>query len=343
MVLLEDEAPKVLIVDDDVDNLSALVEMLDSLHLDLVVAINAKETYERIQLYDFDLILLDVLMPEIDGYEICTELKKSPKYKDIPIIFISALSSVEDKLKGFKVGCDDYITKPFIKNELIARVKLHLQKALLLKSLRELLRKSYHELYNPLSIINTSLELQTMKFENTKYLEAITVASRTLQIIYDDLYYSISNETSSKLKSYIDLSSFVKERIDYFSYFEKSKNINIDFSSSGNTTIKIRDIDIHRIVDNTLSNAIKYASSNSTVYISTVEVDDSVVLEIKNYGSEIKNPHLIFNQGYRENYETIGMGIGLDIVASICHKYNITAEVVSKDNETCFRYTILKD
>jgi len=342
MTLVEDEAPKVLIVDGKIENLTVLVEMLEPLKLDLVLALNAKEVYERIQVYDFDLILLDIILPEIDGYEVCRELKTSAKYKNIPLIFISALGAMEDKLKGFKVGCDDYIVKPFIQKELIARIKLHLQKGRIVKSLEELLRKSYHELYNPLAIINTSLELQTLQYGTTKYTESITIASKTLQIIYDDLYYSLSPQ-SYKVASKIDLAVFVKKRIDYFDYFEKSKNIEIKLNTIGNAIVKIREVDIQRIVDNTISNAMKYASSNSIVYIDVIEEDERVILKFKNFGSEIKNPHLIFNQGYRENYEKLGMGIGLGIVASICYENFIEAEVYSSNNETCFSYMIKKN
>ncbi len=343
MVLLENGSPKVLIVDDKAENLAILVEMLRPLNLELVLALSAKEVYERVKLYDFDLILLDIVMPEIDGYTVCKELKKSQKYRDIPLIFISSLSGCEDKIKGFASGGDDYITKPLIQKELLARVKLHLQKGILFKSLKQLLRKSYHELYNPLAVINTSLEMQTIKNGSTNYTDAITVASRTLQTVYDDLYYSLSPQTLQQKRVEIDLSKFVQKRIDYFYYFKESKNINIEFNTTDECLVGIGEADLQRIVDNTLSNAIKYASSNSIVNIEVLNMDDSILFRSKNRGSVIKNPQKIFNQGYRENFEQIGMGIGLEIVASICHKCKIEAEVVSQDNETCFKYKIPKE
>ncbi|MEA2091389.1 MAG: hybrid sensor histidine kinase/response regulator [Campylobacterota bacterium] len=343
MVLLENDAPKVLLVDDKPENIAILIDMLEPVNLELFVALSAKEVYEHIKIYDFDLILLDIIMPEISGYEVCQKLKSDSRYKDIPLIFISALSGVEDKIKGFSYGVDDYITKPLLEKELIARVKLHLQKGMLLKSLKQLLRKSYHELYNPLSIINTSLEMQNIKHGTSKYIDAITVASRTLQVVYDDLYYSLSSDVGKADLLVIELKEFIQKRIDYFYYFKNSKNITIEFKSMNNCKVQMREADLQRVVDNTLSNAIKYAKYGSIVTIEVIDSDNNAVFKSQNYGSEIKNNKKIFTKGYRENYDQVGMGIGLEIVASICHTYNISTEVISENGSTSFKYSIPKN
>jgi len=342
MVSLKKHTPCVLLVDDKIDNIIILIDMLKPINLNIVVAQSAKDVYERVKVYDFDLILLDIIMPEVDGYEVCKVLKNDSKYKDIPIIFISARSGVEDKIKGFNCGGDDYLTKPLLQNELLARVKLHLHKWLLLKSLKQLLRKSYHELYNPLAIINTSLEMQNLKYGTTNYTDAITVASRTLQVVYDDLYYSMSSRGEDRKNSIINLGEFVQKRIDYFFYLSKTKNITIDFKFSKNTIVNMIEMDIQRIVDNTISNAIKYAFHGSKIEISVIDKEDYVLFQSKNNGVTIDNPHKIFNQGYRENYEQVGMGIGLEIVASICYNYNINHNVISESELTTFEYKLPK-
>lgn len=342
MILQNNNAPKVLLVDDKTENIAILINMLESLDLELFVALNAYDVYKQIEICDFDLILLDIVMPEVSGYEICKKLKADKRYLDIPIIFISALSSVEDKIKGFSYGVDDYIVKPLLQKELTARVNLHLQKGILYKSLKQLLRKSYHELYNPLAVINTSLEMQTIKHTSNKYTDAITVAARTLQVVYDDLYYSLSNEDQTTDVIEIDLVQYVQKRINYFHYLKNSKNINIDFTSEGMCFIQIREADLQRVIDNTISNAIKYADKNSLIKIKLLEEKECVVFKSLNYGSQIKNPSKIFNNGYRENYEKIGMGVGLEIVASICNKCNIKTEVTSINGETIFKYRLPK-
>ena len=342
MVLFEDDAPNVLLVDDKAENIALLIDMLKPLNLNLFVALSAEEAYKRMEESEFNLILLGIVMPKVDGYEVCETLKNNIKYRDIPLIFISALSGVEDKIKGFSYGADDYITKPFIQEELLARVKLHLQKGMLFQSLKQLLRKSYHELYNPLAIINTSLEMQNIKYGSTKYTDAITVASRTLQVVYNDLYYSLSKDQKSEEIISINVKDFIQKRVNYFHYLKKTKNITIEFKSADNTQIQIREADLLRIVDNTLSNAIKYAYENSVVNIDLVDSSGYIIFKSKNSGSSINHPEKIFEKGYREDFEKIGMGIGLEIVASICHLYNIKAVVNSKNEVTSFKYYIPK-
>jgi DNA-binding response OmpR family regulator len=340
--MLKNSTPKILLVDDKPENIAILVTMLEPLNLELFVALNANDLYRQVELYDFDLILLDIIMPDVTGYEICKQLKSKKRYADIPIIFVSALSSVEDKIKGFSYGVDDYITKPLLAKELTARVTLHLQKGMLYKSLKQLLRKSYHELYNPLSVINTSLEMQKIKYNSTKYTDAITVAARTLQIVYDDLYYSLSNDKQTHNAIDINLVEYVQKRIDYFHYLQQSKSVTISFTYRKTSYVHIKENDLQRVIDNTISNAIKYADKDSLISIEIFEEPEKIIFKSQNYGSEIKDTSKIFNNGYRENYEKIGMGVGLEIVASICKQNNIETLVSSQDGRTLFQYKLPK-
>ncbi|MEA1956281.1 MAG: hybrid sensor histidine kinase/response regulator [Campylobacterota bacterium] len=333
---------KILIVDDKAENIAVLTNILEPLNYELVIALNAQEAFKRIKLYDFNLILLDIIMPDIDGYEVCKKFKANPKYVDIPIIFLTSLAGVENRIKAFECGGDDYITKPIIHKELLAKINLHLQKGMIVKALKSLLRKSYHELYNPLAIINTSLELQNMKYGNTKYMDSITVASKGLQIVYDDLYYSLSSKTQQENIITIELTKYIQDRINYFHNLAKSKNITINFHNFQKSNIQIREIDLQRIIDNTLSNAIKYAKPTSTVTIEVIDTKNFTILTSHNIGSTIKNPKKIFDKGYRENFEQIGMGIGLEIVSFICKNYKIQPKVTSENGATLFTYKIPK-
>ncbi|GAB6143984.1 GGDEF domain-containing response regulator [Desulfocicer niacini] len=133
----KDNRSKVLIVDDNRQN----IEMLMALFKDdykIAAAINARRAM-KIALSDAppDLILMDILMPEMDGYELCATLKENPATKDIPIIFVTAVSEIMDENRGFNLGAVDYITKPFHPPVVKARVKLHLN----LKRKQELLEK----------------------------------------------------------------------------------------------------------------------------------------------------------------------------------------------------------
>lgn len=116
----------VLIVDDTPENLTVLREILTEQDYHVRPAISGDLALKAIQAENPDLVLLDIMMPGMDGFEVCRKMKKHPDTKEIPVIFISALSETEDKVAGFAAGGVDYITKPFQKAEVLARVRTHL-------------------------------------------------------------------------------------------------------------------------------------------------------------------------------------------------------------------------
>jgi CheY-like chemotaxis protein len=118
--------PKILIVDDMPLNLKHLLTFLARNHFEVMVAEDGKTGLEIAELKRPHLILLDVMMPEIDGFELCKQLKANPQIQDIPVIFMTALSDTMDKIKGFELGAVDYITKPFQREEILSRIKTHL-------------------------------------------------------------------------------------------------------------------------------------------------------------------------------------------------------------------------
>lgn len=148
----EDIDAAILIVDDNTKNLQLLAEMLIAKGYHKIAL--AKDGHKAINFINKkkpDLILLDISMPGMDGFEVCRRLKQMEDTKDIPVIFISALSDTEDKVKGFEMGGVDYVTKPFQREEVLARVRTHLK----LKQMREKLENAYDDLqraYNDLEI-----------------------------------------------------------------------------------------------------------------------------------------------------------------------------------------------
>ncbi len=103
---------KILIVDDAPDSIKVLMEALNNLNDEILVATRGKIALEVASSQNPDLILLDIMMPEMDGYQVCTKLKANAKTKNIPVIFITALDEVTDETKGFELGAVDYINKP---------------------------------------------------------------------------------------------------------------------------------------------------------------------------------------------------------------------------------------
>ncbi len=144
----------ILIVDDNKNNLKVLEELLKPQGYNIRFATHGKGALASVEAQAPALILLDIKLPDIDGYQVCQQLKDNPQTKDIPIIFLSALEDTNDKVRGFNLGAVDYITKPFQSAELLARVRTHLT-----------LQRLQHEL----QLINDSLEQRVL--QRTEELE----------------------------------------------------------------------------------------------------------------------------------------------------------------------------
>ncbi|MCU0544823.1 MAG: hybrid sensor histidine kinase/response regulator [Oscillatoriaceae cyanobacterium Prado104] len=127
----------ILIVDDTPSNLEVISEALSQAGYTVAIATSGERALQQVDRRSPDLILLDVMMPGIDGFETCKRLKANPKTCEIPIIFMTALSELDLKVKGFELGAVDYITKPFQEREVLVRVKTHLQLRFLTKNLEE--------------------------------------------------------------------------------------------------------------------------------------------------------------------------------------------------------------
>ena len=166
----------VLVVDDTEANIDILVEALDS-EYEVSVAMDGESALETVNTDPPDLILLDIMMPGIDGYEVCRRLKSEPKTSGIPIIFITAMSEIENKTKGLELGAVDYITKPFETTEVKARVKTHLSLMLANKKLQQL--SSHLSKYVSSEVIQSIMDGKT---------EAVIKSSRKmLSVFFSDI------------------------------------------------------------------------------------------------------------------------------------------------------------
>jgi CheY-like chemotaxis protein/AraC-like DNA-binding protein len=119
--------PRLLIIDDLPASVGLLLAYLGDRDLDILVALDGRDGLAKARNGQPDVILLDVSMPDMDGFAVCEQLKADPRTADIPVIFLSASNEIDDKLQCFKVGGADYITKPFLEQEVLARVQVQLQ------------------------------------------------------------------------------------------------------------------------------------------------------------------------------------------------------------------------
>ncbi|MCT7962714.1 response regulator [Laspinema sp. D1] len=275
----------ILIVDDTPVNLRVLAKILSDRGYKVRKALNGQIALTACQTLLPDVILLDIMMPDMDGYEVCQRLKSDPKTQDIPIIFISALEDEWDKVKAFKSGGSDYITKPFQIEEVLARVKHHLTIQQLqyqlkiqnaeLQALNEQLVRSNleleqfahvasHDLQSPLQVIIGNADLLTWKYEQQlgpdgdRYLTNIIDASgRMTQLIQDLLTYSkVGIPPLAQSFESID-SNFVLE--------EALANLSGEISKSGSIithshlpTVRGNESQLMQLFQNIMANAIKF-------------------------------------------------------------------------------------
>lgn len=176
-----DRQPLILIVDDTVKNLQVLGSILKAENYKIAIASNGNQAILTANEIKPDLILLDVMMPELDGFETCKKLKSFPEVKEVPVIFLTAKVETEDIIEGFKAGAVDYITKPFNSYELKARVKTHIE----LKISRDLLEQK-NAILKKLSITDgltglfnhryTTDALSRFIEENIRYKEPLSIS-----------------------------------------------------------------------------------------------------------------------------------------------------------------------
>lgn len=176
----------ILIVDDNHNNLEVLSETLTRAGFQVSVAIDGENALEQINYYKPELILLDVMMPGIDGYETCQKIKSNPDTFDIPVIFMTALSDTGHKVRGFAIGAVDYITKPFQREEVLARVRVQLQLCNLARTLEEQNRMLKKEILQRErvegSLMKLNQELEKRVEERTNKLSRTLKSLRQAQV-----------------------------------------------------------------------------------------------------------------------------------------------------------------
>ncbi len=204
------------------------------------------------------------------------------------------------------------------------------------------IKDSMHEINTPLTIINLNTDLFANKYGENKYLWRIKSASKTLATIYNDMDYLVKQGSVEYKVELLDFSAFIQNRVDYFQEIANLKNITLDTHIDAGVKYLFSKTKLQRIVDNTISNAIKYSHDASNVYITLKEENADITFEVKDQGVGIENVHKIFSRYYRENEAKGGFGIGLNIVKQIIDEEKILLDVTSKLGEgTTFYYTFL--
>ena len=344
----EERRAGILIVDDNSENLTVLSSLL-SKEYDVSVAKSGERALEILQSGRlFDLILLDIIMPEMDGFKLCSLIKADERFKDIPIIFISALTEIESKVKGFQMGGVDYITKPFQKEEVLARVKTHLtireltselieknkrleetnKKLMELERLREnLTNMIVHDMRSPLTAIMSMFELLKMELEGKAepqvmhYIgSGINSAKSLIEMINSLLDISRLEEgkmpleiSRNRIGEIVDDAMKSLEPLIIGSKFE----VRVEKNGLENVVVNCDREIIKRVILNLVTNSLKHSMSKSPIKVTVSLEDGFVVVSVIDDGIGIpKDYHQKIFEKFgqvemRERRQKYSTGLGL--------------------------------
>lgn len=330
----------ILVVDDVISNVLLLKVLLAAQKFNVITASNGMEAIDITKKQQPDLILLDVMMPGMSGFEVAQKLKNDPEVQHIPIIFLTALNSTADIVTGFKVGANDFISKPFNKEELVIRVNHQISliaaKRIILQKTEELKKtiqgrdKMYsviaHDLRSPLGSIKMVLNMFVMTMspqmigeEQYEMLDSANKSTEELFTLLDNLLKWTKTQTGRLTVVFQDfeLVKSISGVLEIFSLVSSSKNIELIFDS--NEEINVRgDIDmVKTITRNLLSNAIKFSFSGSKIIIEVKKIDNMAVVSVKDFGkgmSQEEQQKLFNSETHFSKYGTNneeGSGLGL--------------------------------
>ena len=227
------------------------------------------------------------------------------------------------------------------KNRQLANEKI--EKDNLIKTQDSFIKSAIHEINTPLAVIITYIDIFKMKYGNNKYLSKIEAATKMISTIYDDLGYMVKKDRFEYPRQMIDMKSFIEDRIRFFNDIAKENKLYIEPHLQSGLKVYFNDIELQRVVDNNISNSIKYAKSFSYIIISLFEKDNRIYLEFATQSRKpIEDTQKIFQEYHREDKERDGFGLGLVIVKTICDRNGVEIEVESKSESTYFRYIFQK-
>ena len=321
--------PRILIVDDDEKNSTLLSEKMSRDGYETALAVNGIEALEKTQTFRPDLIMLDIMMPKMDGYEMLRRLKLSEETKYIPVILLTGKGEVEDKVMGFDVGAEDYIIKPFSLREVSARVKSLLRMRALQAKLRGTEKMAAlggmvdgiaHEIRNPLTTIGgiarRLLDSETEPQHKT-YAKSIISSVERLErmLLRIDEYKSILSSTLA----IGDMGRLINASIRGVRDIHHGKDIKIKTALMEHHPPVCIDYDNMKIaLINVLQNSIEAIESSGEILIETFDsADDTVTIKITDTGSGIKESEVrgIFNPF--QTSKLSGAGLGLTITHRI--------------------------
>lgn len=302
---------KLLIVDDVQTNVLLLKALLSKDGYNIMVANNGQVALDLIREELPDLILLDVMMPEMDGFEVAQHLREDERTFHIPIIFLTALDDTESIVKGFKLGASDFISKPFRKEELMVRLRHQLSlveaRRIIIGQTEELKRtiagrdKLYsviaHDLRSPMAsmkmLLNTIMMSVDRKRIDPDIFDMLEMSNKTSEEVFS-LLDNLLKWTKSQLGKLsivpqeLDITALAEGVVEVMSPVAEVKHIKLLHEGGGSYLVKVDIEMIKSVIRNLLSNAIKFSEEGSQVILKVREEGDKVIVSVQDFGRGIK-------------------------------------------------------
>ena len=352
---------KILIVDDVMSNVLLLKILLSNEKFQVCTANCGKACIEQAKAEHPDLILLDVMMPDINGFDTAVIMKKDPELADIPVIFLTALNTPQDLVHGFQVGASDFLTKPFNKEELVMRVMQQISlvaaKRIIEQQNKELKAtlsnrdKMYsviaHDLRSPMASIRMVLNLvvqsaseETVGPELYALLDQANKESEEVHDLLDNLLKWTKSQTGrlNVVLQDLDLKDIVPGVVEIFEMIAQAKRIKLNLQRADESLVVHADNDMLKtVVRNFLSNAIKFSPEDSTIEIIMSKEGENAKISVRDHGVGIAADRLetIFHKGdttYGTGGEE-GSGLGLQLCQDFARKNGGDCTVESVEGE----------
>lgn len=372
-IAIKPEDYTILAVDDIATNIMLLKAVLSRAKYKIVTASGGFEALEKVAAVNPDLIPLDIMMPDLDGYEVLKRLKADPAHEDIPVIFLTALHNPEDIVKGFKFGASDYISKPFNHEELITRVAHHIylaaaQRTIMqqrdeLQATVEARDKMYsviaHDLRSPIGTLKMVFNMLSINLSADQIgedsFEMISMGNNITEntfMLLDNLLKWTKSQTGrmNTVFQEVDISEVVLFASKMSDVVAQVKSIEVEYDIPGPITVSC-DVDmVKTIMRNLMSNAIKYSQEGGKIVVSVRETPTHAAISVRDNGIGIKeediakllNPETHYTTYGTKNEE--GSGLGLQLVQDLTLRNSGELTIESKEGEgSTFTFTIAKE
>ncbi len=333
MNIEEAKGATILVVDDDPTNLSVLFNYLSEMGLKVLVAQDGESAIEQIEYDHPDVILLDILMPNIDGFETCRRLKTSIATRDIPVIFMTALTDVEDIITGFELGAVDYITKPFHHEEVLVRITTHLtlqRQRMELYELNMMKNKFFsiiaHDMKEGLSTLVSLSNFLVMSISEKngnniqKAAEMVESSVQNAVKLLENLlnWAKIQDGTMEFHPEVIDLQEVVLENIVLLRGNAREKQIDLSHTITANTLVYADYNMASMILRNLISNALWFTNSGGEVKVSATIVNHFIEVAVSDTGIGISKEDISklfrIDKKFRRNGTAGEHGTGLGLI-----------------------------